>query len=977
MRKRWRLPALVLGLAATVPAGGWCWRALDSWRFDSALREAKATLAGGSRPRSRDALAALAERWPGRGEVEFLLGASEQSLGRLEAASRAWGRVPAGSTFAPASAMFRARLALRSDRFAEAEGPLIEALRGKGPLAIEARETLVSLYKIQGRFGEARTLVLGGWGTYPDSSGLLRELEKLGSSNPMSVVDMRLALEKAAKTAPDDDRIWLGRANYATRTGQLAEARAGLETCLKRRPDDPAIWRGWLDWANATQETAEVARALRHLPVDWLAPAEVLTLRAWFAAQAGDDARERRAQQDLLLREPGDLKALERLADIALRAGRAEEAARLRGRRAELSRIKVDYAARLFDRSRSDVAETARMAEALGRLFEASSLWATALKVDPGNAEGRSALLRLKQAEAEVPPGPTIAALLAELDANPTRPAAGRAFAGTVPAFVDDAEAAGLRFRFVNGATPEHHMPETTAGGIALIDYDGDGHLDVFANQGGPFPADPDHPRGDGDRLWHNRGDGTFEDATASSGLAAFARGYGHGVAVGDYDDDGHPDLFITRWRRYALYRNRGDGTFEDATERAGLGGDRDWPTSAVLADLDGDGDADLYVCHYLDWDAVRPNLCRDHLRDRYAYCAPQNLRALPDHLFRNDGGRFVDVSAEAGITQADKDGRGLGVVAADLDGDGKLDLFVTNDQSANFLFRNLGGMRFEEVAATSGVACNADGNYQASMGVAAADVDGDGRIDLAKTNFFNESTTLYQNRGGGIFVDATLAYGLAAPSRYLLGFGAAFLDANNDGWPDLATANGHVDDFRPETPWQMPAQLLMGAAGRRLVDVSGRAGPPWKVPRVGRGLAAGDLDNDGRVDLLVASLDVPLAYFHNRTDGGHWLTLALQGTAGGRDAVGARVEVVAGGRRRSGWRVGGGSFQSANDPRLHFGLGPADRVEAVEVAWPSGRVDRHGPIAVDSGYLLREGNPGPSPLPGFAAPAGAISARR
>ncbi len=749
----------------------------------------------------------------------------------------------------------------------------------------------------------------------------------------MAVAEMRQALEKAAKNAPDDDRIWLGRANYATRVGQLAEARAGLEACLKRRPDDPAVWRGWLDWANAIQEPAEVARALRHLPSEWLAPAEVLTLRAWFAAQAGDDARERRAQEDLLAREPADLKALERLADIALRAGRGAVAARLRGRRAELARLRSEYTVRLFDRTRVDPAGTARMAEALGRLFEASSSWSEVLKADPGNAEARTALVRLKEVEAKIPKGPTIAALLAELDANAGKPAAGNVFVGTVPAFVDDAEAAGLRFRFDNGATPEHHMPETTAGGVALIDYDGDGRLDVYANQGGPFPADPDHPRGGGDRLWHNRGDGTFEDATASSGLAAFARGYGHGVAVGDYDNDGRPDLFVTRWRRYALYRNRGDGTFEDATERSGLGGDRDWPTSAVLADLDGDGDGDLYVCHYLAWDTANPHLCHDDARHRYAYCAPQQLKAMPDHLFRNDGGRFVEISAEAGITPADKDGRGLGVVAADLDEDGKLDLFVANDQSANFLFRNLGGLRFEEVTATAGVACNADGNYQASMGIAAADVDGDGLLDLAKTNFFNEATTLYQNRGGGVFVDATVAYGLAAPSRYLLGFGAAFLDANNDGWPDLATANGHVDDFRPETPWQMPAQLLMGVAGRRLVDVSGRAGPPWAVPRVGRGLASGDLDNDGRVDLLVASHDAPMAYFHNRTAaGGHWLTFALEGSASNRDGVGARVVVVAGGRRRSDWRVAGGSFQAANDPRLHFGLGEADRVDAVEV---------------------------------------------
>jgi len=438
-------------------------------------------------------------------------------------------------------------------------------------------------------------------------------------------------------------------------------------------------------------------------------------------------------------------------------------------------------------------------------------------------------------------------------------------------------------------------------------------------------------------------------------------------VTVGDVDDDGHPDLFVTRWRRYALYRNRGDGTFEDVTEPFGLGGDRDWPTSAALADLDGDGDLDLYVGHYLAWDAEHPSPCWDEKRRRNSYCAPQHFPALPDHLFRNDGGRFVDVSAEAGIV--DRDGRALGVLASDLDGDGKIDLYVANDQSANFLFRNKGGLRFEDVGESAGVASSGDGTYQASMGIACGDTDGDGRPDLAVTNFFNEYTTLYQNRGGGVFTDTSVAAGLAIPTRTRLGFGVAFLDANNDGLLDLATANGHVDDFRPEIPYQMPAQMLLGVPGGKFVDAAVVAGPPWQVARVARGLAVGDLDNDGRPDLLICSLDKPLAYFHNRTAGGHWLTFRLEGTRSHRDAVGARVVVTAGGRRRHAWRVGGGSYQSASDARLHFGLGSDGRAEQVEVTWPSGRVDRYGPLTADTGYLLREGAPAPEPLVGFQSP--------
>ena len=521
---------------------------------------------------------------------------------------------------------------------------------------------------------------------------------------------------------------------------------------------------------------------------------------------------------------------------------------------------------------------------------------------------------------------------------------------------------------FQSGETTFHQLPEVMAGGVGLIDVDGDGFLDIYAVQGGPFPP-TDSPGPSGDRLYRNRGDGTFEDITERSGVGRAGAGYGHGVAVGDVDNDGHPDIFLTRWRSYRLLRNRGDGTFEDITGPSGLAGDRGWPTSAAFADLDGDGDLDLYVCHYVAWDAAHPRLCRSPARPGYTSCNPKILEPEPDHVFRNDRGRFTDVTAESGL--AETTGRGLGVVAADLDDDGRIDLFVANDGSANFFWRNRGGFRFEEAGLVSGLSANASGGYQAGMGVACGDIDGDGLIDLAVTNFFGESTSFYKNLGHGNFSERSAAVGLVAATRSLLGFGVALIDADNDGRLDLLSANGHVNDFRPDVPYAMPPQLLLGRPGGTLVDISARAGEPFRTPHLGRGLAAGDLDNDGRIDALLVALNEPMIILRNRSEtSSHWLTLSLAGAASNRDAIGAVVTVSHGGARQVAVRFGGGSYLSAGDPRLHVGLGALRSADAVEVRWPSGRLDTFAGLEADRGYTLREGETAARPLAGFVARA-------
>ena len=516
-----------------------------------------------------------------------------------------------------------------------------------------------------------------------------------------------------------------------------------------------------------------------------------------------------------------------------------------------------------------------------------------------------------------------------------------------------------------NGESVARQIPETFSGGVGLLDFDGDGLIDVYCVQGGTFPPDATTKQ-TGDKLFRNQGDGTFEDVSVRSKLESFPHGYGHGVTVGDYDNDGRPDLFITRWRSYALYHNEGDGTFRDVTAATGLGGDRDWPTSSAFADLDGDGDLDLYVCHYGVWDSEHPLICTDPSKKLVGVCDPRQIKSLPDHVFRNDRGRFVDMTVGSGLT--DQDGRGLGVLAADFDGDGLVDLFVANDGTANFLFRNLGGFRFEDVGHAAGVAANAQGGYQAGMGIACGDLDGDGLIDLAVTNFYGESTSLFHNLGQGLFTDHTAAVGLAAPSRHHLGFGAAFLDSNNDGWLDLLTANGHIHDQTPFYPYAMTPQLYLGDSAGRLSDVTAQAGPPFQQLYVGRGLAVGDLDNDGRLDAVMVSQKQPLVVLHNEPGRfeGRFVAFRLEGIKSNRDGVGASVAVKASGRVQVAHRVGGGSFQSANDARLHFGLGPCEQVESVEVRWPSGQADRHGALPAGRGYLLREGSTGVVPLPGY-----------
>jgi len=956
---------------------------LGLWGSRLSLERARQDLAEGRLSAAISRLNWLARFAPADPEVQFSLGLAYRAAGDTAAAVVAWGRIPPGTPWSNQAALRRATILIaETGRLREAESLLRPLVRGQSAESAAARQELIRLYYWQGRRREIQALLEDHWDRGDRRGALLRELWRLDASPP-SVGLITEALQKAGGHGDDDAGVWLGWADLALRSGRYAEAFGWIERCLRHDPSDPAAWRAQLEWAigSGDEDAARTAvHRLRHLDPSALSPAEILRLRAWFASRRGDRVVEQAALEALLETDPAAVAVLERLAVLALEAGQNDRAASYRRRKAEIDDLIEEYRRWIEGGpSGEDLERLGFLAERLGRWFEARGWYTLALLRRPAQTELRATVERLEGQLRAVRGGSDgkvdLDTWLAKLERpSPSSCRGVEAWAGPIPAarFRDAAAGAGLCFAHQAGRSGDHHLPETMSGGVALLDFDGDGWLDLYVVQGGRFPpssADPD--ASNGDRLFRNRGDGTFEDVSTLLGIDRLPAGYGHGVAVGDYDNDGDPDLLVTRWRSYLLLRND-RVRFVDVTAQAGLGGDRDWPTSAAFADLDGDGDLDLYVCHYLAWDEAHPPRCPTG-GGSDGYCDPRRFPALPDQLFRNDGGRFVNITQAAGID--DPNGRGLGVVAADLDGDGLTDLFVANDTTADYFWRNLGALKFEEAGLLAGVAGNAAGGFQAGMGTACGDLDGDGLPDLVVTNFYGESTTFFRNLGQGLFTDQTTAIGLAAASRFLLGFGVALADFNNDGRLDLITANGHVNDARPDIPFAMPPQLLLGD-GRGLRDASAESGPPFREPALGRGLAAGDLDHDGRIDVVLLCQDAPLRYLHNESPRGNFIAFLLEGSKSNRDALGARVSISAMGRRQTAWRVGGGSYQSASSPAVHFGLGGADRVEELEVAWPSGHIDRFQNIQANRGYRIREGeselalwpSPRSSPRPGLRA---------
>jgi tetratricopeptide (TPR) repeat protein len=761
-----------------------------------------------------------------------------------------------------------------------------------------------------------------------------------------------------APTATDDAQQLLRRASALFDQRRFAEAAVEAHKARERDPKLVAAWKlsGLsLQLAGQMAEAEnEFAAALQPFPKDadlWFFLARVQYLQSRLNPAENSARRALELQPDHAGAHTQLAMTLESLNDYTNALAHYRRGIELGARLSRPPTLPLVYAGNLlFKLNRHDEAldfftraaaidprssdmqfQCGRALEQLGRMKDAESAYSRAVALD-GNAAARTALARLR------------AGVSAKSNAANAAPSAAPI------RFRNIAARAGLDFTLRNGATPRKYQVETMTGGVAVLDYDGDGWQDIYFVNGADLPSMKKTSPEFWNRLYRNQRDGTFRDVTEAAGVAG--QGYSMGVAAADYDNDGDPDLFVAGVNRNLLFRNDGKGRFEEVTDNAGLSNRGLWSVAAAWLDTDNDGDLDLFIANYCKWHPDLDPYCGAAKEGWRTYCFPDRYEGLPNQLFKNNGdGTFADVSASSGIGK--HIGKGMGVAVADYDDDGWMDIFVANDTLPNFLFRNTGRGGFEEVALAAGVAVNDSGRPVSSMGADFRDADNDGLPDLVVSALEGETYPFFRNLGKGFFSDATWQSGLGAETVKRSGWSLGLFDFNNDGWKDLFTVNAHVNDnielYNNQT-YRQPNSLFTNLGAGAFRDISREAGAEFQIKRAHRGCAFADFDNDGRMDVVTTSLNEPAELFRNESSTDHhWLAIRLIGARSNRDGIGSKIKLTTtGGRVQFNQVTSSVGYASSSDLRVHFGLAKEAKVKEIEIRWPNGVVQRLKDIAAD-----------------------------